>query len=129
MISQTRATILRLATPLKLDGKLRPVVGSTTEVGTKERFLQLLERRIEEHGNVTFYYIKYEQGKIINLITHAVHNITLEALTAEFKLRMTSITYPAKPAPPPFSAFDKYEMGDVIMSRFVTESLLTPSFY
>ena len=41
-------------TTLKFDGKLEPVVGSTTEVG-KERFLQLLERRVEEHGHETFY--------------------------------------------------------------------------
>jgi hypothetical protein len=40
-------------TTLKFDGKLEPVVGSTTEVG-KERFLQLLERRVEEHGHETF---------------------------------------------------------------------------
>jgi hypothetical protein len=42
---------------------------------------------------------------------------------------MTPITDPVTPAPPPFSAFDKYEKGDVTMSRLVTESLLTPSFY
>jgi hypothetical protein len=40
-------------TTLKFDGKLKPVVGSTTEIG-KERFLALPERRVEEHwtGNV-----------------------------------------------------------------------------
>ena len=111
---------------LKFDGKLEPVVGSTTEVG-KERFLQLLERRVEEHGHETVYFVKYE-GKVVNLFPH-VHNVTLEALTAEFKLRMTPITDPMKPAPPLFSAFDKFEKGDFTMSRLVTESLLTPSFY
>ena len=113
-------------TPLKFDGKLELVVGFTTKVG-KERFLQLLERRVEEHGHETFYYVKYE-GKVVNLFTH-LHNVTLEALTAEFKLRMTPITDPTKPSPPPFSAFDKFEKGDVTMSRLVKESLLTPSFY
>ena len=114
-------------TTLKFDGKLEPVTGSTTEVG-KERFLQLLERRVEEHGHETFYYVKHE-GKVVNLFLH-VHNVTLEALTAEFKTRMTpTIADPSKPMPPPFSAFDKYEKGDITMSRLVTESLLTPAFY
>lgn len=114
-------------TTQKFDGKLEPVVGSTTEVG-KERFLlQLLERRVEEHGHETFYYVKYE-GKVVNLFAH-VHNVTLDALTAEFKRRMTPVTDPAAPSPPPFSAFDKYEKGDVTMSRLVCESLLTPAFY
>ena len=105
-------------TTLKFDGKLESVVGSTTEVG-KERFLQLLERRVEEHGHETFYYVKYE-GKVVNLFAH-VHNVTLDALKAEFD--------PAAPAPPTFSAFDKYEKGNIIMSRLVCESLLTPAFY
>ena len=76
-------------TTLKFDRKLEPVVGSTTEVG-KECFLQLLERRVEEHGQETFYYVKYE-GTVVNLFTH-VHNVTLDALTAaEFKTRMSPV--------------------------------------
>jgi hypothetical protein len=113
-------------TSLKFDGKLEPVIGSTTEVG-KERFLQLLERRVEEHGQETFYYVKYED-KVVNLFDH-VHNVTLEALTDEFKARMTPTTNPTAPTPPPFSAFDKYEKGEITMSRLVTESLLTSTFY
>jgi hypothetical protein len=113
-------------TTLKFDGRLEPVIGCTTEVG-KERFLQLLERRVEEHGQETFYYVTYE-GKVVNLFAH-VHNVTLEALTAEFKTRMSPVTNPADPAPPPFSAFDKYEKSDITMSRLVTESLLTLAFY
>ncbi len=50
--------------------------------------------------------------------------MSLEDLTAEFFLRMTPTT-----DPPPFSTFDKYEKGDVTMSRLVCESLLTPGFY
>ena len=49
-------------TTLKFDGKLEPVVTSTTEIG-KERFLKLLERRVEEHGQETFYYVKDLDGK------------------------------------------------------------------
>ena len=108
-------------TTLKFDGKLEPVVGSITEVG-KERFLQLLERRVEEHGHETFYYVKYEDN-VVNLFEH-VHNVTLNMLTAEFFLRMTPTM-----DPPPYSAFDQYEKGDVTMSRLVCESLLTPAFY
>ncbi len=36
------------STTLKFDGKLEAVVASATEIG-KERFLTLLERRVEEH--------------------------------------------------------------------------------
>jgi hypothetical protein len=101
VISQARDS----TTTLKFDGQLEPVAGSTTEVG-KERFPQLLERRLEEHGHETFYYVKYED-KVVNLFAH-VHKVTLDALTEEFKLRMTPATNPADPeAPPPFSAFDK----------------------
>jgi hypothetical protein len=113
-------------TTIKFDGKLEAVVGSTTEVG-KERFLQLLERRVEERGHETFYYVKYE-GKMVNLFAH-VQNVTLEDLTAEFKTRMTPVTNPTAPTPLPFSTFDKYEKGDVTMSRLVTDLLLTPAFY
>lgn len=43
---------------------------------------------------------KYE-GKVVNLLTY-VHNVTLEALIAEFKVRMTLITDPLTPTPPLF---------------------------
>ena len=113
-------------TTLKFDGKLEPVVESSTEVG-KERFLQLLERRVEEHGHETFYYVKYE-SKVVNLFAH-VHNVTLDALTAEFKLRMTPVIEPATPTSPPFLTFNKYEKGNLTMSRLVYDSLLSPAFY
>ena len=44
-------------TALKFDGRLEPTGGPSTEVD-KERFLTLLGRRVEEHGQETFYYAK-----------------------------------------------------------------------
>ena len=51
-------------TSLKFDGKLEAVVSSTTEIG-KERFLTLLQRRVEEHGQETFYYMKDAHGTVV----------------------------------------------------------------
>lgn len=42
---------------IKFNGKLEPPEGNLTEIG-KERFVLLLERRVTEHGQQTFYSIK-----------------------------------------------------------------------
>ena len=107
-------------TTLKFDGKLDPVSTSTTEIG-KERFLTLLERRVEEHGQETFYYVTDIHGKVVNLFEH-VHNFDLDTLVKEFNLRneVENTT---------FAAFDSYEEDEIMLSRLVVESLLTSTFY
>lgn len=107
-------------TTLKFDGKLEPVVTSTTEIG-KERFLTLLERRVEEHGQETNYYVKDVHGKVVNLFKH-VHNFDLDTAVAEYNLRANFENVD-------HATFDSYEEDEVMLSRLVVESLLTSAFY
>ena len=107
-------------TSIKFEGKLEAITSSATEIG-KERFLTILERRVEEHGQETFYYMKDLHGTVVNLFEH-VHNFTLEAVVNEFNARShaTNVTH---------AAFDAYESDEVMLSRLVVESLLTSAFY
>jgi hypothetical protein len=107
-------------TSLKFDGKLEPVASSVTEI-SKERFLINLERRVEEHGQQTFYYVKNAEDKVVNLFEY-VHTIDLETVIKEHNHRRD-------PTNVGDDAYDDYEIGDVALSRLVVESLLTSSFY
>ena len=104
---------------LKFDGRLEPVVTSTTEIG-KEKFLALLERRVEEHGQETFYHVKDASGIVVNLFDH-VHNFTLEEVVNEFFERSDI-------ANKTFDMFDSYEECEIKMYRLVVESSLTSTF-
>ena len=64
-------------TNLKFDGRLEATVGSASEIG-KERFIALLQRKVEEHGQDTFYHVTNSLSKVVNLFDH-VHNFTLDA--------------------------------------------------
>ena len=107
-------------TNLKFDGRLEATVGSASEIG-KERFIALLGRKVEEHGQETFYYVKNSSGKVVDLLEHA-HNFTLETVVEEFNQRARFDNVSDE-------AFDDYEMDEVTMSRLVVESLLTSAFY
>ena len=105
-------------TSQKFNGKLEPVATSTTEIG-KERFVTLLQRRVEEHGQQTFYFMKDPKDTIVNMLTN-VHSFTLEMVVKEFTVRLAATDD---------SGFDSYEKDEVTMSRLVVESLLTAEFY
>ena len=107
-------------TNLKFDGRLEATVGSASEIG-KERFIALLGRKVEEHGQETFYHVKDPAGKVVDLLEHA-HNFTLETVVQEFQLRARFDNVSD-------AAFDDYEMDEVTMPRLVVESLLTSAFY
>jgi hypothetical protein len=83
--------------------------------------MTLLQRRVEEHGQETFYYMKNSADTVVNILEHS-HNFTLEMAFAEMATRMEfENTSP--------SAFDSYEIDDITLSRLVVESLLTSAFY
>ena len=107
-------------TTLKFDGRLESTVGSSTEIG-KERFLKILSRRVEEHGQETFYHVKNSTGTVLNVLDHA-HNFTLDAIAKDYKERsnFNNLT---------FAAYDAYEIRDITLSRLVVESLLTSMLY
>ena len=119
-IEQALITARDSTTTLKFDGRLEPTVGSSTEIG-KERFMTLLQRRVKEYGQETFYYMKNANDEVVNLLEHS-HNFTLEMATNEMEIRMefenTSL-----------AAFDAYEFDDITLSRLVVESLLSSGFY
>ena len=63
-IESARVSARDSTTSLKFDGRLEPTVGSATEIG-KERFITLLSRKVEEHGQEAFYYAKNPSGKVV----------------------------------------------------------------
>ena len=102
-------------TTLKFDWKLEAVTASATEIG-KERFLTLLlERRVEEHGQETFYYMKDIHGIVVNIFDH-VHNITLDATVLEYEHRSDFENVSDE-------SDDAYEEDEIMLSRLVVESL------
>jgi hypothetical protein len=107
-------------TTLKFDGRLESLSGSVTELG-KDRFLTLLARRVEEHGQETFYYAKNSYDEVVNIITHA-HNFSLDMIVTEFENR-------SNPENSNYEAFDEHELRDIALSRLVVESLLASTFY
>ena len=74
MVEQQLMTARDSVTTLKFDGRLEATVGSSTEIG-KERFLTLLGRRVEEHGQETFYYARNSNDEVVNIIESS-HNFT-----------------------------------------------------
>jgi len=107
-------------TTLKFDGRLEATIGSSTEIG-KERFLTLLGRRVEEHGQETFYYAKNANDEVVNIIDHS-HNFTVDMIVSEYEMRANFDNTNNE-------AFDEFEMRDIALSRLVVESLLTSTFY
>jgi hypothetical protein len=100
----------------KFNGQLEAVVlGSATEVG-KEKFLVMLKRKIEEHGQETFYHIQSD-GKVVDLIDQ-IHNFTVEQVTTEFNRRLGA-------DPSTNEAYDPFELDEITMSRTLVESLIT----
>ena len=103
----------------KFNGQLEAVVGSATEVG-KEKFLVMLKRKVEEHGQETFYHIRSD-GKVVDLIDQ-IHNFTVEQVTTEFNRRFAA-------DPSTNEAYDPYELDEITMSRTLVESLVTAEFF
>ena len=103
-------------TSIKFNGKLEASEGSLSEIG-KERFVVLLERRVIEHGQQTFYYIKDSDDKVVDLFEHA-HRFNLEAVMGEHERRISEYTVT-------FDQYDTYELDEIELSRMVVSSLLT----
>jgi hypothetical protein len=89
------------STSLKLDGKLEALGSSFTEMG-KERFLTLLQRRVEEHGQQTFYFFN-------------------DMVVTEFHLH--------NDFGKDHSSFDFYKQDEILLSRLVVQSYLSTSFF
>jgi hypothetical protein len=70
----------------KFNGTLEPGKDNSSEIG-KERFVALLKKRVTEHGQQTFYYIKDTDGKVVDLFEHA-HRFKLVFVIAEHEQRM-----------------------------------------
>jgi hypothetical protein len=94
-------------TTLKFDGRLETTTGSTTEIG-KDRFLTLLARRVEEHGQESFYYAKNAHNEVVSIIENS-HNFSVEMIVNEFETR-------SNPNNTSFEAFDEFEMRDIALS-------------
>ena len=82
---------------------------------------KILSRRVEEHGQETFYYVKHPIGTVLNVLEHA-HNFTLDMVAKDYQER-SNVNNLA------FAAFDAYEIRDITLSRLVVESLLSSLLY
>ena len=106
-------------TAIKFNGTLEPTAGNANEIG-KERFVTLLKRRVKEHGQQTFYWIRDSDGKVIDLFENA-HRFKLEAVIAEHDRRSIQNDK--------FESYDAMERDEVeLLSRTVVESLLSETF-
>ena len=118
-IEQTLRDARDSITGLKFNGTLEPGKDNPSEIG-KERFTSLLKKRVIEHGQQTFYYIKDTDDKVVNLFEHS-HRFKLEAVIAEHYRRAAedNILY---------EAYDSIERDDFQLSRGVVESFFSESF-
>ena len=111
-------TLRHSTTTIKFNGTLKPATGNSAEIG-KERFVTLLKKRVKEHGQQTFYWIRDIDGKVVDLFENA-HRFKLETVIAEHNRRM--IVSGEK------ESYDGIERDEVELSRTVVESLLSETF-
>ena len=105
-------------TTIKFNGTLEPEAGNSTEIG-KERFVTLLKKRVKEHCQQTFYWIKDTDDSVVDLFEKA-HRFKLDTVIAEHNRRMAVSVL--------FELHDGIERDEVELSRAVVESLLSESF-
>ena len=105
-------------TAIKFNGTLDTTPGNVNEIG-KERFITLLKKRVKEHGQQTFYWIRDSDGKVVDLFDNS-HRFKLDTVVAEHKRRLEKRT--------DFETYDEIERDEVELSRTVVESLLTETF-
>jgi hypothetical protein len=103
---------------IKFNGTLEPTAGVANEIG-KERFVTLLKKRVKEHGQQTFYWIRDTDGRVIDLFEHA-HRFKVEGVIAEHTRRIAVNTN--------YESYDAIERDEVELSRTVVESLLSETF-
>ena len=92
---------------LKFDSRLEPTKGSMTEIG-KEQFVALLKRKVEEHGQETFYVIKGTDRKVVDLFEHS-HYYKLDAVIVEYECCSDLL-------PATVETFDSYEIDEITLS-------------
>jgi hypothetical protein len=105
-------------TAIKFNGTLEPTDGNANEIG-KERFVALLKKRVKEHGQQTFYWIRDTDSKLVDLFENA-HRFKLESVIAEHDRRLE--------VNDKHDSYDELERDEVELSRTVVESLLTETF-
>ena len=76
---------------IKFNGTLEPVPGRELEIG-KERFVTLLKKRVKEHGQQTFYHIRDDNNKVVDLFEHS-HRFKLSQVIDEHKRSLTFYRY------------------------------------
>ena len=105
-------------TAIKFNGTLETTPGNSNEIG-KERFIALLKKRVKEHGQQTFYWIRDSDNKVVDLFENA-HRFKLDTVVKEHKRRLEKSTA--------YESYDEIERDEVELSRTVVESLLTETF-
>jgi hypothetical protein len=78
-----------------------------------------LKKRVTEHGQQTFYYIKDTDGNVVDLFEHA-HRFKLDFVIAEHERRMEENNL--------HESYDRIERDDCELSCGVVESSFTDSF-
>lgn len=99
--------------------KLEPSEGHLTEIG-KDRFLLLLERKVNEHGQQTFYFVKDSDNQVVSLFENS-HRFTLEAVIEEHERRADADNLG-------YEQYDQYELDEIELSRLVVLSLISDTF-
>ena len=133
-IEQALLTTIESKTAPKFNGNLEKTPSSSEFELEKLTFIKQLKRKVQRHGQQTFYAAFY-QNEVVSLFEH-YHKFTVEEIIDQYELRCSE--------PPPeldpttgdeieesrqlqFESYDEYEFNDIGLSRLVVESMLTPS--
>ena len=133
-IEQALLTTIESKTAPKFNGNLEKTPSSSEYEIEKLNFIKQLKRKVQRHGQQTFYAAFY-QNEVVSLFEH-YHKFTVEEIIDQYELRCEE---PVPEVDPDtgneteesrqlrFEAYDEYEFDDFGLSRLVVESLLTPS--
>jgi hypothetical protein len=108
------------STSFMFNGKLEPPEGNGPEIG-KERFIRLVERRVTEHGQQTFYCIRDTKTKVVVDLFEHVRRFDVDTVIEEHNRRSHKMNSD-------FEQYDQYEFDEIERSRMVVNSLLSESF-
>jgi hypothetical protein len=103
---------------IKYNGTIEPNSGHANEIG-KERCVNLLKKKVKDHGQQTVYWIRNSNNKVMNLFENA-HCFKLSDAISEHVHQSKQST--------DYESYDNMERDEDEILRTVVESLHTKSF-
>ena len=133
-IEQALLTTIESNSAPKFNGNLEKTPSSSDTELEKLNFIKHLKRKVQMHGQQTFYAAFY-QDEVLSLFDHC-HKFTVEEIIAQFELRCEEPDPDFDPDTGDetetskqlrFETYDEYEFDEFGLSRLVVESLISSS--